>query len=520
MEQEEISFEEFIQQFNASPTEMFDDPSTITGSARVIPPPNVAVGLLYQLGIINFLETEYFYLQTNPLNKRNVLDLPVFVEPCGSESTTLGMHIFFNKMDRNFFTENSSAIASYLALQKQSTLDKLDIIAQNVRNILMLNDFTVNIAQIFSLFSNFTVEQRQAGFMFNGGYATDCWCFQGFLPLYYLERNFFVTEAEQQDIKQILGDSNDPNFPKEHLISDKFGFGDLRLDLSYVLCDTCKIASQAGPFVDLPINFAWKKGILGSSFAKNSRRPELNVLVLLQQDDGSVPPEQQQVFQDFALGAIDQLSANLLEASLGNGRHVGLGGFVKTRTNLGPFINMAWADPITFRSHIFLEYFLPATTKRCFISQKDIAGFQSRSFENPSPEQATDDIVFLEEQFINLFYPFVFDTRVWPGFLFKWTTEGAIEKNRWRIAAGSDTWMRSAEKLTDIEQSTQRPNLQLFVDKASTPFAYQSKVFGSATYKVQRMQYDFSVGLLFDTTVNSIGIGRDYTVSLHFESNF
>lgn len=516
----EIDFDDFIQQFNASPTDMFDDPSTITGSARAVPTPPVAVNILYESGIINFLETEYFYLQTNPFNKRNVLDLPIFVEPCGERQGTFGMHLFFNKMDRNFFTENSSAICSYLGISKQSTLDKLDSITQYVRNNLMITDFTVNIAQIFSLFNNFTVEQREAGFMFNGGYTAGCWCLQTFLPLYYIERNFFVTEAEQQDIKRILGDSNDKNFPKEHLISDKFGLGDLRVDLGYTICDTCKISSQVGPFIDLPTNCAFVRGILGSSFAKNSRRPELNILLLLQQEDGAIQSDQQQTFQDFALGAIDQLSANLLETSLGNGRHLGLGAFAKTETHLGPFINMSWADPITFRSHIFLEYFLPAYEKRCFISQKDIAGFASHNFVTPTPDQAADDIVFLERQFIDLFYPYVFTTQVCPGFLFKWTTEGAIEYHRWRIAAGSDMWMRSAENLKNIQRPPQFNSLELFVDKASAPFAYQSKVFGSIAYKVKRFKYDFSIGLLFDTTVNSIGIGRDYSLSLHMEANF
>lgn len=517
---DEINFDDFIQQFNTSPTEMFEDTAAISGSARAIPTPPVAVNLLYQLGIISFLETEYFYLQTNSLNKRNVLDLPVFVEPCDQRPGTVGVHLFFNKTDRNYFTENSSSVSSYLALQKQSTLDKLDIINQNVRNILMVNDFTVNIAQMFSLFSNFTVEQREAGFMFNGGYNNNCWCLQAFLPLYYLERNYFVTEQEQQEIKRVLGDSNDMNFAREHLISDKFGFGDLRVDIGYDICDTCKIATQAGPFFDFPTNCAWKKGIIGSSFIKNCQRPELNVLLLLQQDEGTVQPEQQQAFQDFALGAIDQLSANLLEASLGNGRHMGIGGFVKTRTNLGPFINMAWADPITFNSHVFLEYFLPAKTKRCFISQKDVAGFAAFSFESPTTEEAAQAVVFLEQQFIDLFYPFVFYAKSWPGFVFKWTTEGAIKYKRWRIAAGSDMWMRSAEKLTGIQRDIFSTPLPLLVDKATAPFAYQSKVFGSVAYKVKRMSYDFSMGLLFDTTVNSIGIGRDYTVSLHFEANF
>lgn len=71
------------------------------------------INILLSVGAIDLLK-EPFFLRSNKLNTRSLLDYPLFIrfKPC---KRAFGMDLFYNATARKFFDKNSSNISSYLA---------------------------------------------------------------------------------------------------------------------------------------------------------------------------------------------------------------------------------------------------------------------------------------------------------------------------------------------------------------------------------------------------------------------
>jgi hypothetical protein len=223
------------------------------------------------------------------------------------------------------------------------------------------------------------------------------------------------------------------------------------------------------------------------------------------------------ILQNFFIGTLDHLSANLLETPLGNDGHFGLGGYLENDLGLSRFIPRPWADQIFWVNKMYGEYMFPAHEKRFFVKRADPAAFAARDFNNPA--QGDSNLAFLDQELVNRFYPYVYTTMVYPGFNFEWTSKFSYEARNGGMSIGNDIWMEGKERLGDIKSCGQSLTN---IDKSAgeKPIAFQSKVFASIFLKANRPTRLWTVSFYGDYTYASQGIGKDFTATLGLEINF
>jgi len=490
---------------------------------KVLPTPERAVALLQAFMIIDLLRDETLFLHTNPFNKRNILDDPLAQQTFWDYPLTNGFStdFFLTSMDRAYFTDDSDSIDSYLALSKPSFVNKLQIISDKIiaqARALGLTDFTLDIGTILTLFKDFTAQERQLGFIFSGFRKYKGMSFRAQLPFYYLERNFYATEEEEEEIEKVFG-VNEPSeteiLQREHLICDKIGFGDLRLSAAYQVIQHSNYNFKVGGLTTLPTNVAIIKGLLGSSFPKSTTRRTVDIRALLETSATGNFDDSRQTLQSFAFGALDHLAANLLETSMGNGRHFSLGAFMQSKIKLETFIRRPWATNFNFKSLMSLEYLFPAQEQRFFIKKISTKEFDSRNFTT-GPQ--LDNLDFLETKLVDFFYPFVVDTLVSPGLIVKTSSILQWRKRNWGFAISSNFWLKTEEGLRLVQSQPIISNLD--VDKGVTPLAFQGKVMGSLFYKMKKRNHDLMISLNVEGTTINQGIGEEVGLSFKFETNF
>ncbi|GAG14598.1 unnamed protein product, partial [marine sediment metagenome] len=257
---------------------------------------------------------------------------------------TIGVTLFWNQTSKKNFTKNSTSIDSYLAFNNQTFLD---ILAQ-IQQLVYVN---LDINRILTLFGTTHLQERRIGTALQALWHNETYGLRLFLPIYYLERNFNIANDELAEISAILGETSEgeqDRFKKDHLISDKFGFGDLRIEFNTFPLEHSTFAFKAGLFATIPTAFSVIKNIKGSSFSKEKPRPTINLMDLCK--DPSIDK-----VSSFLYGALDLLSANLIDTNLGNQRHLGLGIFTQSRATLSSLINRPWTDNFAIHTRTSLE---------------------------------------------------------------------------------------------------------------------------------------------------------------------
>lgn len=491
--------------------------------------PEQILHILLEMGVVELLQEDIF-LRTNPLNKRNVLDLPIALldKNYTHNDWIIGLNLFWNKIDRCYFSQSSDSISSYLGITQDSFLAKLDAAAKKIAAL--AGEFSFDPLDIILLFENGTVQQRQFGFLLYGEKQFRKWHFSCHLPFYYLERNLWLTQEEQDAIDEELGVTDEEQkeaLKDEHAVSDKLGFGDTRLSFDIVPFETRgKLDFRLGGQITIPTAWAIFKGLEGNHFVACPRKQHRNFadltgytlaeLINMAIEEIGQFDDAFKMLKKMSFESLDQIAANLLEAPLGNSGHLGVGVYSKTIWPITPFIKRNWARNIMYKGFLSLEYLFPATEKRFFVECIDPEAFD-RDFDDA--DKAEENLIFLEEQFVDKFFPFFYDTTVHPGIVFRWTGKFMYETDRWSFCLGTDTWVRSKESLTNIQAPCNQID-KLNVGKARRLLGYQSKVIGSVFYKSQRRKRNWFLSLNGDYTWWSSGIGKDYTLSFNLEIDF
>lgn len=508
-----------------------DDDELLDQKAPMCPiPPSDVASLLVSLDVVSLLK-EQLYLKTYPLNERPLLTLPIFLPQstykCG---WTMGGHIFWNQTGAMNFTRKSSALCSYMGINEPSLLEKLEQVS-----IIKELGLGIQPQKVLPLFAPLKINERRFGCMFHAQRDWDRARFRITTPLYYLERNVFLTAQEKTAVEQALGQTTDEeqmDFAKKHLICDQIGLGDTRLVLDYALAPDSKTNPALGIFSTIPTAFTFAKGLLGSSFDHLRKPPVLDFVSLLNLvvcDGAAGIAQALQVAECFGLGALDRFSAIILNRPLGDDKHCSLGVQCTSQTPLCVFIKRPWAERVIFKSRISLEYFFPSTEKRFFVQCSNDAAFKALGLDRPKDQiiaqlmsdnaYALQVITFLEKEFTEKFYPFEFHARVTPGLEFQWTSRATYEGEKWGVIAGTDTWVKNKERISHVKMGCNGPE-NISLAKAQRPFAYQSKIVTGLLYKIDRKDRDIRLSLNADNTVISSGIGKDFTISLNIECNF
>lgn len=489
--------------------------------SRAISPATI-MAILNQLQVPTILQ-EPLFLHTNVLNRRSLLDQPIF-EPDRAEfpgKFVVGASAFANKINRSNFTRGSDKLKSYVALAEASLIAKL----QNTINL--ANDFSpglnIDVATIFALFENMTVEERQVGFMFHLMKSWRHVTFRIMMPIYYLERNFSLTKKEQDAVAEELGavdPEEEERFRKAHFISDKIGFGDTRIEVDSTVLKRPSYKLRCGGFATIPTGWTWGGGFLGSLFAKPSTLPNFELEALFNAiENPGIDSEQEakNVLTEFFLDSFDRVAADLIDVPLGNDKHLGLGVYTRGKMPLRHYMNTTFAERMHLASRLSLELFLPATEKRFYINKIDEAAFGDHNFEDP--DFAAENVQFLKEQFVSRLFLRAFDTRVVPGVIFRWSTGLYYKGQSWGFNLGPDFWLQSKARLSSIGAPA-RTLSRIDIPKAKQPIAYQAKIFGGIVFKhkTDRSTWFFSINA--DASLAEKGLAQDYTLSFNFESSF
>jgi hypothetical protein len=513
----------FSNDFDLDFDSMINDPALdgLTIPADITrTPPQMIIEFIESVNGIALLQQD-FYLKTNPLNTRSLLYYP-FVQPIKLSypyDGIIGGHMFYNQMKQSYFTKDSPHITSYLAICQP---DFLDLLTESAEQAQMLFNFTLDPLSIFPLFNEATVEQRRIGALFYGSYRFNVLDLRAIIPVYYMERNYIIGLAQREELETQFGASTydeQQKFQKNHLVSDKFGFGDSRIELDFLLLDREDVALNLGIYSTIPTAVAFGTGGLGSYFEQICPRPTFDFSSLF---DDTVPLEQTKeealiTGQNFLLGALDQLSANLLETPLGNGGHFGLGGYLTNDCSLSTMIHRPWAEPIFWTNKVYAEYTFPKRENRFYIKRANPEAFAARNFNDAT--QAEANLMFLDQEIVNRYYPYVYSTLVFPGVNFEWTSKFSFEGHNGGMFLGNDIWIAGKEKLTDLKTHGQS---LAFIDECAAvkPLAFQSKVFGTLFLKANRETKIWTVSFNGDYTYASQGIGKDFTLTLGLETNF
>jgi hypothetical protein len=489
--------------------------------SRAISPVTIMT-ILNHLNVPTILQ-EPLFLHTNILNKRSLLDQPIF-EPDRAEfpgDIVIGTSAFWRKTERSNFTRGSDKLESYIALSQASLIAKLEDTIQRA------NEFSpgldIDIAKIFSLFENMTVEERQIGFMIHGMKRWRRTTLRVMMPIYYLESNFSLTKKEQDAVALQLGaldPEEEERFRKTHFINDKIGFGDTRIELDSTVLKRPSFTLRCGALATVPTAWVWGGGFLGSSFAKPSRLPNFELEALFNAIENPGTESEQEainVIREFLLDSFDRVAANLIDIPLGNNRHLGLGAYIRGKTPLSVYMNNSFAERIRLANRISLELFLPATEKRFYINKIDEVGFGNHNFQDI--DLAAENVQFLKEQAISRLFLRAFDTRIIPGVIFRWSSGLYYKGERFGFNLGTDFWLQNKPKFSSISVS-QKILHQIDIPKAKPPVAQQSKIFGGLVckHKTDRSTWIFSLNA--DASLNTKGLGQDYSLSFNFESSF
>lgn len=470
-------------------------------------------GQLVDVELQNRLQ-QNFYIVTNPINKRSILDEPQFLIhlscfPQPPHTWQFNCWVFYNQTTKGNYTKNSTAIISYLNVLNPILFGGFD-------DLLQALGVPFDIPSTQDLFGLVKLQERRAGGMFDFYKESNRWNFEWKIPLFYMERNFFVTEAEKRRFEALFQIEADGSF-NEHVISDQVGIGDSRINIGYLAVDKEWLGLNVGFLATLPTGFAFKKGLLGSDFAQNSVIPKFDLyqIVQLAFDD---PEAAQAMGVDFLMATGRKLSANLLQTGIGDDGHIGIGGFFEK--------HMPLTNRFTFKTRGELEYRFPTSEKRFFITKKFPQQFQELEpfcVEPPdeaNQEQAVQKLTFLNDQLIATFIPRVFSVSIYPGFLFKWQSALAgFFGDTWQFGGGFDIWWQSQEKFGRIKANpTEIANIQ--IDLARRSMAFQNKLFGYIHYQGHTTKRAWSWTLYGDYTVLSTGIGKDFNLSFQISVDY
>lgn len=503
-----------------SPFSTFDIVDILTTDT---PLPNPLTGEDFPvIQLQNILRDFDFYSHTYPLVIRDLHTIPT-LQPlltCTERKWSFSLEPFYNQTSKCFFTPCSSKILSYVGLIAQE--DFLEIID--------VKDFeNVDIPDVLSLFGQITMEERRLGAMIHGWFLHNRWTASVALPAYYIEHNFQLTQKRKDELENaalFAGDTsvnlpglNLETFTNQHLVRDRAGIGDLRIQGFYNVSNCDDRPLNIGAELTFPTARTVKKGIIGGTFCKTSPIPEIDFQAMFdlfassQEDFGATTPktcklELAELVTGYGISALDRLTSILGDSSLGL-QHFKGGPVVYTTQPIG--------KTTSFDMYGELQWSAAHDEMRFFRIKKNKLEF-FRDYSNA--ELAEENLQFLNQQSTNFLYPTAVKISTKPGVMFH--ANGALT-TEWHplltTTFGYDYWTQRKEKLGKISCRV-TPGGPLDLCAGTQHSAHEGKIFGNVMTKLCELNYDILIVLRGDITVQNKGIGKSFTLGLDFVFDF
>jgi len=465
------------------------------------------------------------YLHTYPIVMRSLLDMPSLTASsrgiCGS---SVSVHAFYDQTSREFFTKNSSILNSYINLADEGIIAGLEQIFDNMNECFSFHE--MDFTRMLSLFDPMKLQERRVGLMVGLFHEGKRLYISARAPLYYLEHNFYLshdeiknltnnaadaaffeTEAGQEDMSPV---EDLENFFREHLISDRLGFGDLELTALGKVYAGRRTAFYAGVQLHVPTATTFKDGLFGANFNPDAPTPNLNLNLLVDmacnvvEDVDKTNVVLSQIKEDvtnYIVATLDRLSTVLIDRPLGNGGHFGVGPEIAFHHDIN--------SSFSLDGYAVARYYVPHVRNRFFLVQKNLADFD-RSFMDVADLEANLD--FFSQQLTNTFFPQRARAQVKPGWLFNLRQSLDYHDKHIFGGVGFDFWYQMAEKLGTVTSLT---GDTLVISKGIVSYpSYQGKIYSSLGYKGKKGCYDWDAVFTNEFVMFNSGIGRDFTLSL------
>lgn len=472
-----------------------------------------------RFNLLNILQRNLF-LRTNRINTRSLLDLPA-LQPYYyyNDCYNFTAEFFYNQTRLNFFTPCCPFINSYMAFEDKALSDLIKSTIDEV-NEAVFGDTPIprDLPEILTLFGKIKLEQRRIGMMFGfAKQADDNWFFSIRAPFYYLENNFFLTNSEINAIKDaqyfkedgIVPDSDQNEaqaFFIKHLLADKIGIGDTRINFQYQWLHDYQSDSWFGLLATIPTGAYFKRGLIGGCFDDYGCTPKFDLLTMAQ--CFTQTNKFRETINDglaFLTGSLDRLTTMVADQSLGNGGSLGWG----PKLDVANYINFNW----TVYTCTYFEFFTKQTQIRYFLVKKDPAEFD-RDLEDPSI--AEENVAFLNRQIDNTFYPQRVLASVKPGWLFRCEQALMMDGDQWHARIGWDYWRQASEAITLKDETIET----LDIPRGLGFSAYEVKLFSSIAFYSVYNELLWHLMVNVDGTIANRGIGKGLTLGLRFGIEF
>lgn len=472
---------------------------------------------------INNIISQSIYLKTNPVNTRSLDSLPNYII---YHSDQLNKDFFFNfyclynETAKQNFTKNSTNIGTYLNLNTEDFLEKIDA-----------QELGLNVPQILELFQTGKIQERRVGLLFQFFKNYGDWSFDATTPLTYQESNFYFSDSEQsiieREISKFTGTTSssvDRSFFEKLAVSDRVGFGNLKLKAGYGLISDNFLKFKAGFVCTLPTSFAFAKGLLGSDFRDPlDTPPVLNLTQVFNWSQGDTPEDTAQLTafsKDFALKAIRRLGAVVLDQSLGNWHHPILGGFFDGKIIYNNSFSCLFAGEVL--------YSIPKNELRFFNQLKNPADFTTAALLNPvtslppGPDQeaaAAIQMEFLDINAVSSMFPTAAHAKISPGVQLQFLIGPRFEAGAYLLHLGYNIWHICQEQINNVKpiESALYP---LNIPDATLFAATQQKLFARFDYSIITPRHIWLVAVCVDQTLGSSGIGKDFNCALELSVDF
>ena len=425
------------------------------------------------------------------------------------EKLSLYMIPFYNQMRKAYYTENSPFISSYINL---STKDLIESLGEDTP----LKD--AGFGEVLDLFQEMKVEERRLGAMFGVYDQSDHSIYNVYLPLYYIEHNFFLNNQEVNNLtnSQFFKDygvqpdtEGEQTFALEHLVNDRLGIGDTRVDIKTLAHQGETLNVWVGMQATIPTAMTFKDGVMGAAFKPACVFPQFDLknvmagVVCNKAGSFEYDKAKEQGIQ-LMVDALDRLSSMLINVPMGNRGHFGLAPQITFNQQLTSCIDLT--------TNICLEYFFNAKEDRFFLVNKKNINF-NRNFSEDTESAALSNLNFLSDQIINTLFPKFCNVNVTPGVLLKFNQKVEYHSYKWDFIVEFDFWRQAKEKI-DLQDNL------LDCSKGIRPAAYQGKIVGQWIYNFSGRAGGGKFGITSDVTVFNKGIGKDFTIGLYAGMDF
>ncbi|HBL98328.1 TPA: hypothetical protein DDZ86_01645 [Candidatus Dependentiae bacterium] len=490
---------------------------TDTYTYTPLPAANITRSGLTPINILEFVNADMlellqknFYKYTHPVNVRPLLELPALrppQEPCGCHKRLWNFNLFYNQTRKQYLTSRSPYIKDYLAFSDKEFTDIFDKIA-DIFHQLAPDQPIPNLPEMLHLFDTIKFEERRAGAIFSALRNSGPFSFYAALPLYFIEHNFYVTPGEQNAIansdffRTYVGsggeDHSVEDFLTKHVVHDFFGFGDLRLNGMWNLEKECS-RLRLGVELSLPTSAIMTERMIGGPRCMMPTQPDLDIVKIANQiidGDYAYQPE----IIDLGVNALDRLILVTGDTRLGE-EQVRFGPRIDFDFNLSPHF--------VLHQMMLLEY-QPRYTSTRFFREAKYASLFNRDYKNPN--QADQNIQFLEQRIVNMLYPPALETRILPTCSLEYTLSGQWMCGCVHGEVGYDLWYRTREGVEIIESNYNPCPFDIQV--APRTKAMEHKLFGSLLWRHEGVWHTGDFGASLDGTIANKGIGKSLTVSL------